>query len=162
MSRPPLEKSNSPRFRKTRAKESIAVEGKPSCPRHFTPAERKTFRFVCRELSTRRALTKGDRDLIVLYCETVSRRETAKAKVATQGEVVLTIGGEKKSPWLQILQETEKQLISLMDRLGTTPRSREMVKAVSEKEEEPLDELDILMGKGKRPAFQFPATEIPS
>ena len=164
MSRPPIKSSPSVRFRETRAKKSIAVEGKPPCPRHLSPAEKKIFRSICRELETRRALTKGDGPLISLYAETVTRRNKAQAEVAVNGEVVTTIGGPKKSPWLTVLQECEKQLIALMDRLGTTPRARELVKAVSEKEEEPEDDLEKLMsGKGiTRTTFKMPGTELPS
>jgi P27 family predicted phage terminase small subunit len=157
-------------YRATRAKESIAVEGRPTCPRHLTPSERKLFRFVCRELTTRRALTKGDRDLIVLYCETVTRRDKAMVDVHDRGEIIVStyekngveLKREVKNPWYLVATEAERTLVALMDRLGITPRSREMVKAVSEKEEEPEDALDKLMGKPRRLVFNVPGAELPS
>jgi len=174
VSRPPIESSPNVRFRKTRAKESIAVEGNPPCPRHLTPAEKKIFRAVCRELSTRRALTKGDGPLIVLYAETVTRRDKALADVAERGEIIVSVSEkngvaiqrEVKNPWYIVATEAEKTIVACMDRLGMTPRSREMVKAVTQKQEEPQDELDKLMGMGaSRPArttFKMPGSELPS
>jgi P27 family predicted phage terminase small subunit len=174
MSRPPLKTSPHANFRPTRAKESYAVEGKPSCPRTLSKAEKTIFRSVVRELSVRHAITKGDRDLIVLYCETMSRRNKAMADVAKRGEVIVSITEkngvpierEVKNPWYVVAVEAEKTLVACLDRLGLTPRAREMVKVVKEQEEEEEDELTKLMNRRKnRAPFKLPvppATELPS
>jgi len=167
MSRPPLESSNSIRFRKTRAKEAHAEEGRPPCPRSLTKDEKQRFRQICNELEKRRALTKGDGELIVLYCTTWTRWKKACADVAVRGEVITTtfiskgvqLEKEKKNPWLVIAQESEKQLRGILVDLGFTPTSRERAKAVKKEEAKEPDEFEKLMNRPVH-GFQAPGSEI--
>lgn len=167
MSRPPLESSASPRFRKTRAKLAHAVEGRPACPRSLTPPERQRFKQIVKELEARRACTPGDGELIVLYCRTWSRWLKALSEVqANGGEVVIstrvvngtTIETQKKNPWLVVAQESEKQMRGILVDLGFTPTSRERAKAVKEEPKKEPDALDLLMDRGRSSvaAFQLP------
>src|SRR6267378_868254 len=127
MSRPPLETSNSPVFRPTRARESSAVEGRPSCPRFLSASARQRFRQICKEVESRRALTKGDGELLVLYATTWERWRTAMADVDTRGAIIIAVSKdkygqpverEKKNPWLLVAQESEKSMVAILDRLG--------------------------------------------
>ncbi len=157
MSRPPIESSMSPRFRPTRAKESTATEGRPACPRYLSRAAKQRFRQIARELESRRALTKGDGELLVLYSVTWERWRTAMDHVIAEGEIVESISKDKygepitrqkKNPWLVVAQESEKNMTAYLDRLGFTPINRERCKPVQkEKPKEPeLDEIDVLLG----------------
>jgi P27 family predicted phage terminase small subunit len=156
MSRPVAEvsPSGSPRFRKTRAKESHAESGRPACPRSLSKPERQRFKQICRELESRRALTPGDGELIVLYCHTWTRWLKALAEVAgSGGEVVTTtrivagvpIETQRKNPWLVVAQESEKQLRCILIDLGFSPTSRERAKAIKEAPKGEPDELEKLM-----------------
>jgi P27 family predicted phage terminase small subunit len=161
MSRPPIESSNSPRFRPTRARESTAVEGRPPVPRSLTPDEKKEFRRVCKELGLRHALTVGDGPLISLYCQTRTRWLKALKDVAVRGEVLVVetregIQREKKNPFLLIAQETEKQLSQYLQLLGLTPATRERLKSLK-KDEKPKteNEFEKMMKSGRPAGFAF-------
>lgn len=144
MSRPPIESSNSPRFRPTRAKESTAVEGRPACPRYLSKTARQRFRQMCNELESRRALTRGDGELLALYATTFERWRTAMADVDARGAIIISVSKakdgtpierEKKNPWLVVAQESEKAMAGYLDRLGFTPVNRERCKPVKKDEE---------------------------
>lgn len=167
MSRPPIEHSNSPRFRKTRAKTALAEEGRPSCPRSLTKEEKQRFKQICKELESRRALTKGDGELIALYCVTWTRWKAALADVDKRGPVLtctrMVMGVEtqieKKNSFLVIAQESEKQMHNILTSLGFTPTSRERAKAIKDEPKPEPSELDkIRMRKGA--TFVQPPTEF--
>jgi P27 family predicted phage terminase small subunit len=145
MSRQPIEWSPSPRFRKTRAveKPSTATEGRPSCPRSLSPEARKTFRQLCKQLESRRVLSKGDGLMLALAATTCERQRKAMEDVATRGEIIIVVSTgkdgqpierEKKNPWLLIAQESEKALAGYLQSLGLTPAARERVKPVKKEE----------------------------
>jgi P27 family predicted phage terminase small subunit len=169
MSRPPLESSNSPRFRKTRAKEAVAQEGRPPCPRSLTKEEKQRFRQICKELEARRSLSRGDGELIVLYCTTWTRWKKACADVDVRGEVItyvttgkdgVEIQREKKNTFLLIAQESEKQMRGILTDLGFTPTSRERAKAIKGQEKPEPDEFEKLMNRPM--GFTAPGAELPS
>lgn len=139
MSRPPIETSASPRFRPTRAKEFVpdALAGRPACPRFLSAPAKQRFRQLCRQLEQRRQLTKADGELLALYATLWVRWREASDDVARRGAVVISISRgknqeiierEKKNPYLLIAQETEKEMVAVLDRLGFTPLNREKVK----------------------------------
>jgi P27 family predicted phage terminase small subunit len=172
VSRPPIEKSMSPSFRPTRAKESIATEGRPSCPRYLSKPERQRFRQICKELELRKCLTKGDGELISLTVTTWMRWREAMSHVEKEGAVVISISKgkdgelierEKKNVWLTLAQEAEKTLLACYDRLGFTPMNRERAKPVQKPkpEEPPKDELDLLREScGLPTSITFPGKGI--
>jgi P27 family predicted phage terminase small subunit len=146
--------SGSERFRKTRAKASHAESGHPACPRSLSKPEKQRFKQICRELESRRALTPGDGELIVLYCRTWTRWLKALGAVAGSGGEVVTstrivagvpIETQRKNPWLLVAQESEKQMRCILVDLGFTPTSRERAKAIKEAPKEEPDELEKLL-----------------
>lgn len=152
MSRPKLEFSPAPRWdpnRPSRAKEHTPTidEGRPTCPGYLDKESRQIFRKLCKQLEQRRALTRGDGELLTLYATTWRRWRKAMADVAQRGEVVISISRgkngevierEKKNPWLLIAQESERAMVAILDRLGLTPLNKEKVKkAKADKEKEP-------------------------
>jgi P27 family predicted phage terminase small subunit len=133
-------------FRPTQAKEhvSIATEGRPTCPKFLTPAERQRFRIMSRQLEARRMLTTADGELLSLYATTFTRWRKAMADVVARGEVIITMARgkndellerERKNPWLVVAQESEKTMLACLDRLGFTPLNREKTKPVKADEE---------------------------
>lgn len=145
MSRPPIEWSASPRFRKTRAveKPSTATEGRPVVPKFLTPPERQRFRQLCSGLEKRRALTPEDGEILSMFCVTWSRWRFSLADVAKRGPVITVevrgkndeiIFREKKNPHCYIAQECEKSMHGYLQSLGMTPAAREKVKPVKKEE----------------------------
>jgi P27 family predicted phage terminase small subunit len=143
MSRAPITESNSPRFRPSRAKETIGQEGRPRVPRYLSKAARQRFRQIAKELELRRALTKGDGELMSLYATAWERWRTCMAHVEAEGEVVEytstgkngeLITREKKNLHLSIAQEAEKTMIACLCHLGFTPMNRERSKPVKKDE----------------------------
>lgn len=154
MSRPilgvdPLRKGD-PAYRPSRAIEhkSIVPAGRPTCPRYLSKIAKQRFRQLCRELEARRALTRGDGELLTLYCTTYDRWRRAMDDVATRGEVVVSVSRgierERKNPWLLIAQESEKSMVGILDRLGLSPLNREKVRKTKTNEaEEPLPDNSV-------------------
>jgi P27 family predicted phage terminase small subunit len=130
-----------------------SVDVMPSRPRYpadLTPAQKKVFKRMARLIERRRSLTEGDGDLIRLFAITYVRHEKAKAKVEEEGEIKVyfrldnhgeQVPCEKRNLWLKIVQDCEKQMIGLHDRLGTTPLNRNKVKQVDppKPKEDPLE-----------------------
>ncbi len=117
--------------------ESVVPEGRPKCPRSLPPLARKTFRKLCRLLEERRALTKGDGELLVLYAEIWDRQRQANEALKTEGIIChytrLDSSGvahavEKPNINLAIAERAEKQLVAILDRLGLTALNRDKVK----------------------------------
>lgn len=127
-------------YRPSRAKEGIAENvqaGRPTCPRYLSKEEKQRFRQIVRELEARRAVSKGDGELIALYCTNWSRWRRAMEDVTGRGEIIIHIAldkngerveREKKNPYLAVAQESEKTMTGLLDRLGFTPLNRDKVK----------------------------------
>jgi P27 family predicted phage terminase small subunit len=128
--------------------QSTVAAGKPKLPKSLkSPAARAAFRDACNALQARRALTPGDGRLLVLYAVLVSRHEQAQAVVDTEGLIVtytrLNNHGEevqtqKPNIALKIAQDCERQLVSILDRLGLTPRHRDSVKPTAPKKRKPV------------------------
>jgi P27 family predicted phage terminase small subunit len=117
------------------------VAGKiPKPPKFLSEDERKKFKAVAKSLAQRRAITEGDMDLIATFCTIESRWQRAIVKVAEEGEVCsyerLDSSGEihfveKPNLHLKIAQDSEKQKVAILVRLGLTPDSRERVRPTS-------------------------------
>jgi len=122
---------------RTAVEKSVVPEGRPSCPRGLSTEARKVFRQLCRLLAERRALTRGDGELLRLYAEVWDRQRQANEAVKLEGIVVqytrLDSNGqphevEKQNINLAIAERAEKQMVGILDRLGLTPYHRDKVK----------------------------------
>ena len=116
---------------------SLLVAGRPDYPKGLTPAARRVFKTLCKQLEERRALTPGDGHLLQLYAEIFDRRQRAQAKLLAQGEVCiytrLDSNGqphqfEKSNLNLKVAQDAERQLVAILDRLGLSPLAGTKVK----------------------------------
>lgn len=121
----------------------ITPPGRPKFPKQLTKEGRQIFKRVCSMLETRRALTPGDGELLLLYVETFLRWQKALAAIREEGEICkyvrLDSNGAahdvyKTNLWLPVAEKAEIKLISLCDRLGLTPLNRSKVKPTGEQE----------------------------
>jgi P27 family predicted phage terminase small subunit len=155
----------------------IVAPGRPKFPKNISPELRPLFKRVCSLLESRRALTAGDGELILLFVVTYARWQKALSKIQEQGEVRLYTRldsngtaheQEKTNLWLPISERAEKQLVGIIDRLGLTPLNRSKVKPTGE-QEKPKPELTAeesffarLDTRSRRTTFLAPAvTEEP-
>lgn len=113
------------------------VAGRPKCPKSLTPEARRIFKLLCKQLEERRALTAGDGHLLALYAELFDRRQRAHAKLLVEGEICsytrLDSNGrahqvEKQNLNLKVAQDTEKQMVAILDRMGLSPLAGTKVK----------------------------------
>jgi P27 family predicted phage terminase small subunit len=120
-----------------KASDSHIVGGRPKCPRYLTLDAKKKFRSLMRELEARRVLTPGDGSLLTLAATLWDRWRKAQQQVDEQGAVVTltfhskngeTYERDKKNPWLEVAQVTEKQLTAILVSLGLTVAHRDKAK----------------------------------
>jgi P27 family predicted phage terminase small subunit len=95
------------------------------------------FKSLVRQLAERRTVTAGDGDLIAIYCSTKERWLQALEAIRTQGVVCqyerLDADGhvhtmEKPNINLKIAEVSERSMVTMLTRLGMTPKDRESVK----------------------------------
>ncbi len=122
---------------RTPDKPSALLASRPKYPKDVTPAARKVFKDLVKLLLERRALTSGDKYLLELYAAIWDRRSRAQAKLLDEGEVTtytrIDSNGkmhqcEKLNLNLKIATEAEKQLVSILDRLGLSPLAGPKIK----------------------------------
>jgi P27 family predicted phage terminase small subunit len=107
--------------------------GRPKYPKGITPDAKRFFKTICRQLERRGTLTEGDQELIRLAAILRDRHAKAIEHVTAEGEICSYTRTDKKGEqyesvgpnlWLKIAQESEKQIVSILDRLGLTPAAR--------------------------------------
>jgi P27 family predicted phage terminase small subunit len=125
------------------------VAGRPKFPKSLSGEAKRVFKQLCRQLAERRALTEGDGHLLILYATIWDRRARAQEKLIEQGEVVaytrIDPNGvahkiEKANLHLKIASDAERQLVSILDRLGLSPLAGSKIKqtrAASDEKTEP-------------------------
>jgi len=98
------------------------------------------FKAMVRQLAERRAVTAGDGDLIAIYCSTKERWLQALEAIRTQGVVCVykrmtpsgeAVDVEKPNLSLKIAEVSERSMVSILTRLGLTPKDREHVRPTS-------------------------------
>jgi P27 family predicted phage terminase small subunit len=119
--------------------ESHVVGGRPKIPSDLGKGLRRVFKDLCRILSERRALSKGDVELVRLYCFVYDRHKRNVAALQTEGEVVtyyrLNNHGEsvpqvKENIRLKLVSGCEKQMASILSQLGLTPTAKDRARPV--------------------------------
>ena len=135
---PPASNKLAIRSKATTSGASHVPAGRPEFPEELGPGGKKVFKELCQLLEERRTLTRGDGDLLVLYVQTRARYMRAIARVETEGEITIRekVGRgegvytvEEENPWLLVAERAMKSMLSILDRLGLTPGSRDKVKA---------------------------------
>src|ERR1700686_5260737 len=103
--------------------ESHVPAGRPRIPSDLGKGLRRVFKDLCRILSERRALSKGDVELVRLYCFVYDRHKRNVAALQAEGEIVtyyrLNNHGEqvptvKENLRLKLVSGCEKQMASIL------------------------------------------------
>jgi len=128
---------------------STLVAGRPRLPKGTTPAAKSLYKRLCKQLAERRALTEADEYLLTLAVTVWDRWQRAQKKLLEEGEVVIytrlnsngeEVQVEKPNLNLKIAQDSERQLVAILDRLGLTPQNGSKIKqtrAASDEKAEP-------------------------
>jgi P27 family predicted phage terminase small subunit len=120
--------------------------GCPPSPKRLSPGARKIFKQLCALLQERCVLTRGDAELLRLYCTLHDRQKHAQAKIDEQGEVCtytrLDSNGQphdmvKENIWLAIAERAEKSMLAILVQLGLTPAARARVRPLKPTKQEP-------------------------
>jgi P27 family predicted phage terminase small subunit len=120
--------------------ESHVAGSLPKPPKFLSKEARKKFKQLVKQLSDRRAVTQGDGDLITIYCSTHERWLQALEAIRNEGVVVkyerlgadgCRIEVEKPNLSLKIAEVAERSMVSILTRLGLTPKDREGVRPTS-------------------------------
>jgi P27 family predicted phage terminase small subunit len=110
--------------------------GRPKYPKGISPEAKRFFKTICRQLERRGNLTEGDQELIRLAAILRDRHARAIEHINSEGEVCTYTKCDKTGAqfesvqpnmWLKIAQESEKQIVSILDRCGLTPLNRAKV-----------------------------------
>jgi P27 family predicted phage terminase small subunit len=133
----PLSNKLAIRSKTTTPVASYVPAGRPEFPEELSPTGKKIFKELCQLLQERRTLTRGDGDLLILYVQTRARYMRAIARVESEGEIVTRQKAgkgeevytvEEENPWLLVAERAMKSMLSILDRVGLTPGSRDNVK----------------------------------
>jgi len=129
--------------------DSLVVGSRPKIPTEFPKGSplRNLFKQYCADLEKRRTLTSGDAELLRIAVLCRDRHTRAISHLQIEGEIVtyqrLDSNGQpvdviKQNLWLKIAADSEKQLVSILDRLGLTPANRAKVKPTEKPKEKDL------------------------
>jgi len=123
------------------ATQSHVIGGRPRIPKDLDKGLRRVFKDLCRLLSERRALSRGDVELIRLYCFVYDRHRKEVAALREEGCVMtyfrLNSNGEsvpqvKENIRLKICAGAEKQMAAILSQLGMTPTAKDRARPVGE------------------------------
>jgi P27 family predicted phage terminase small subunit len=128
----------------------------PPCPRELSPAAKREYRRMARELVAAGVITRLDRAVLAGYAISWATVLKAESEIANTGSVIRSprTGGAVISPF-QLLQSTAlKALKNFAAELGGSPSSRSRVHAL-EKPTGGVDEFELyLQGRGPLPGAQ--------
>jgi P27 family predicted phage terminase small subunit len=118
-------------------RDSHVPAGRPKFPTDLTPETKPIFKRMCKLLEQRRALTAGDADVLRAYAIVYDRHRRAMEHVRAEGEICtyfsldkdgVQVPRVKPNLWLKVAQESERQMVAYLDRLGLTSLNRDKVK----------------------------------
>lgn len=102
--------------------------GPPEPPEHLDDEARKQWFRWCDELSNMRVLTKADREILAVMCDTWARYVKAKKAVDVAGLLVKSPNGYPMlNPALSIVNKCAAQLRSFATEFGLTPAARSRI-----------------------------------
>jgi P27 family predicted phage terminase small subunit len=123
---------------------SHVASGRPKFFRDLDSSLRPVFKRLCALLADRRVLTRGDAELIRLYCFQFDRHTRNAAALRDEGEVVTyfrldshgqSVPQVKTNLRLKIVVEAEKQMAGILNQLGLTPTAKDRAKPTSSNED---------------------------
>ena len=116
----------------------VSAEVRPRLPKHLSADAVKVWKQTVKLMRARGTISAGDVPALEVYAEVSARWIAAKRDVATRGIIVTATKHDKQgqeytvettNPCLTIVQDCERQLLSLAKALGLTPDTRDRVKA---------------------------------
>jgi P27 family predicted phage terminase small subunit len=125
---------------------SIHVGALPKPPKYLSKDAKKKFKGLVRQLAARRTVTAGDADLLAIYSSTFERWQASLEKIRAEGPVVAysrlnnqgkEVLSEKPNLHLAIAETCERNMVSILTRLGLTPKDRESVRPTAPPVEKP-------------------------
>lgn len=106
-------------------------DGDPDCPEHLQGEARVEWFARLDDVRGRGVISPADRATFAAYCIVWQAHVTACLKVDELGYTAKAFNGQvRKSPWVEIMLTTAKQLQSLAAELGLTPSGRSGIIAV--------------------------------
>jgi P27 family predicted phage terminase small subunit len=129
-----------PGRRPLNASEPMPEPSLPPCPTHLSPAARREYGRLGRQLVNQGVMTALDRNALALYCEAWARHVDAEEHIATYGAVIMGAKGLVLSPYIRISSQCVEQLTKLQSEFGLTPTSRSRVHAAPKETVDPLSE----------------------
>jgi P27 family predicted phage terminase small subunit len=131
--------------------ESYLPPSRPRFPKDVAPVARKVYKELCCVLEDRRALTRGDFQLLRLFAILWDRHQRQEKLLRDEGEVTtytrLDSNGQahdvvKENIRLKIVVGAEKQLVAILDKLGLSPNAKDKVRPTKgeEKPEDPMEQ----------------------
>jgi P27 family predicted phage terminase small subunit len=139
--------------------------GRPKFPRDLAQAEKQVFKELCALLAERKHLTSADAELCRLFAVTKVRDMRALKHLAIEGDVILVEVTDshgrvrstpKKNPYLDIAFVCEKNMVSLLDRLGFTCVSRSKIKPTEDLQPAVVDPMEASFLNRPRTTFAAP------
>jgi P27 family predicted phage terminase small subunit len=125
--------------------------------KNLSPQEKPVFKRIARLLKDRRHLTAGDAELLRLYAAAEVRYFDFKKILEQEGWIVDTIHGLKPHPAGQLFRAAEATMLSILDRLGLSPISKDKPKpAKTSSEAKPADQLEEILARGRTKADLVP------
>jgi P27 family predicted phage terminase small subunit len=135
--------------------------GKPRRPKSLSKEAKRIHRELCAMLEERAALTRGDSELLRLYCSLHDRQRHAQAKIDVEGEVCIYTrldshgephDQEKENIWLGVAERAEKQMLTILVQLGLTPAARTRVRPLKAARA-PMTAEELYFAKHDNPAL---------
>lgn len=100
----------------------------PACPQWLTPAARKEWRRVAKELAALGLLSELDRTALAMYCQALAEYLEAKAIVGDEGITTLTDKGNViQHPAVGVRNNAWQRVLKAAAEFGMSPSSRTRV-----------------------------------
>ncbi len=156
------------------ATESHVRAGRPKMPKDIkgSPELRKIFKSLVNLLAERRALSKGDAELISLYCYAKDRHLRNAQLLREEGDLVeyyrLDSNGQsvpqvKENLRLKICVTAEKEMTSILSQLGLSPTAKDKARPTkrSDLTDGPKDAMEEFMTRQPQPGKPLLVPEAP-
>jgi len=134
--------------------DSVHVGALPKPPRFLSPEAKKKFRSAVRQLADRRAVTSGDTDFLTIYAQTWERWVAACEKVRTEGTIKTyeRAGAdghlhsvEKVNLNVGIVKDCQRDILSILQKLGLTPKDRDAVRPTAPPAKNPDGNVEVFL-----------------
>jgi len=135
-------------------------EKAPRRPRVLQGEERRSWRYLVRELDKMGTLASSDRGDMTAYCHWWGTLLKAKSKLAElksmagekDAEVIKTASGNYiQNPWLGIANTAAKELTKVCEKMGLDPTSRTRIKLLERSDDNLADILSMPREKKNPP-----------